>query len=184
MIPFAYRLRWFPFAALPRYSCRAGAVARLLDYASCLVLSALTIASVRCWRLAYRVRSTLVHADFVATARGRGIPGRKVIGGHVLRVALTGGSIQSAMVLVDSLCDEILVELVFARPGLGSLLWRAIQFNAVTFAADILLILTMLFTVAVVLLDITCHLWIRASGCQAWRAERLRFLRTRTCDRP
>jgi hypothetical protein len=36
-------------------------------------------------------------------ARGRGIPERKVIGGHVLRVALPGVATQAAMVLVDSL---------------------------------------------------------------------------------
>jgi ABC-type dipeptide/oligopeptide/nickel transport system permease component len=81
-----------------------------------------------------------------------------VIGGLVLRVALPGVATQAAMVLVDSLCGDILVEKVFARPGMGSLLWRAIQFNDVTLAAGILLILTLFFTVTVILLDITYHL--------------------------
>jgi len=161
VILFVYQLRWFPFAALHSVPLPTGAVARLLDYASYLVLPALTIAAVRCWGFAYRVRSItvpLVDTDYVTAARGRGIPERRVIGAHVLRVAMPGVATQAAMLLVDSLCGDILVERVFARPGLGSLLWRAIQFNDVALAAGILLFLTLLFTVTVVLLDITYHL--------------------------
>jgi ABC-type dipeptide/oligopeptide/nickel transport system permease component len=39
---------------------------------------------------------------------------------------------QAAMVLVDSLCADFLVERVFARPSQRSLLWRAIQLDDVT----------------------------------------------------
>lgn len=41
---------------------------------------------------------------------------------------------QAAMLLVDSLCGDFLVERVFARPGLGTLLWQAIQSNEITLA--------------------------------------------------
>lgn len=161
VLVFVYELRWFPFAALHSVPLPAGAVARALDYASYLVLPVLTIAGVRCWGFAYRVRSMLVplvDADYVTAARGRGIPERRVIRGHVLRVALPGVATQAAMLLVDSLCGDFLVEQVFARPGLGSLLWRAVRFNDVALAAGILLFLTLVFTVTVVLLDVTYHL--------------------------
>lgn len=161
VILFVYELRWFPFGALHSVPRPHGTVARLLDAASYLVLPALTIASVRLWGFAYRVRSLLVplvHTEYATAARGRGIAERRVIGGHVLRVALPGIATQAALVLVDSLCGDILVERVFARPGLGTLLWQAMQLNDVTLAAGILLVLTLLFTATVVLLDITYHL--------------------------
>jgi ABC-type dipeptide/oligopeptide/nickel transport system permease component len=106
-----YQLRWFPFAALHSVPLPTGAVARLLDHASHLVLPELTIASVRCRGFAYRERSMtvpLVDTDYVAA--GRGIPERRVIGGYVLRVALPGVATLAAMLLVDSLCGDILVE--------------------------------------------------------------------------
>ena len=60
----------------------------------------------------------------------------------------------SALLLADSICGDFLVEWIFARPGLGTLLWKAIRVNDVPLASGILSVYTLFFSCAMMALDL------------------------------
>jgi peptide/nickel transport system permease protein len=128
ILVFAYRLGWFPVYGME--SLRAGytGIARVLDIAHHLVLPACALAIVE---LGYLLRLTdttmreLSGEDFARTARAKGLPEPIVVRRHILRNALLpvvtaiGGQVGTL------LTGAVLVEIVFAWPGLGRLLYDA-----------------------------------------------------------
>jgi peptide/nickel transport system permease protein len=63
--------------------------------------------------------------DFVRTARAKGLPEVRVIGGHVLRPALAAIVTVSGMAFGRMLGGAVLVEAVFSWPGLGEYAYRS-----------------------------------------------------------
>jgi ABC-type dipeptide/oligopeptide/nickel transport system permease component len=90
----------------------------------------------------------VIRQDFVRTARAKGLREGVVIGKHALRNAALPILTILAINFGIQLGGTILVEAVFARPGMGSLLVSAIyqrdypqvQAVVVVFAASILLV--------------------------------------------
>lgn len=66
-------------------------------------------------------------ADYVAFARARGIPGRRIYGAYVLRNALIPLLTASGLIIASSLTATVFVEDVFGIPGLGGLLVTSIE---------------------------------------------------------
>jgi peptide/nickel transport system permease protein len=154
---FVYQLKLLPFGVLYSLPRPPGAVARFLDAASYYILPVATIAFVRLWGFAYMAKSMLLlpmQEEFVAAARGRGIPEGRIFRRHVLRSASPGIATMSTLLLVDSICGDFLVEWVFARPGLGTLMWQSIRSNDLPLASGILAVFTLFYCSAVVFLDI------------------------------
>lgn len=128
ILVFAYRLGWFPVYGME--SLRAGytGFARVLDIAHHLVLPALALALVE---LGYLVRLTdtnmreLSGEDFARTARAKGLRERMVTWRHILRNALLPVVTAIGGQLGAVLTGAVLVEIVFAWPGLGRLLYDA-----------------------------------------------------------
>lgn len=114
---FSVRLGWFPVGGV-----RDG-------YPTSIVLPALTAAIAIVPVLVRSLRAELVEvlrADFVATLRAAGVPQRRILLRHVLRNAAL-----PALVLVGTnisylLGGALIVEKVFAVPGLGDLMFDAI----------------------------------------------------------
>ena len=72
----------------------------------------------------------MIHAldqDYVAFARARGVPERRVIVRYALRNALVSVITAAGLVLTVVLTGSVLVEVTFALPGLGSLLVDAVE---------------------------------------------------------
>ncbi|MGD9958059.1 ABC transporter permease [Nocardioides sp.] len=63
---------------------------------------------------------TVLQADFVRTARAKRLPSRTVYLGHALPNALTAALTLSGLLLSSMVAGTVLVESVFAWPGLGS----------------------------------------------------------------
>jgi peptide/nickel transport system permease protein len=59
--------------------------------------------------------------DFIRTARAKGLPERTVIGRHALRAGLTPIVTSAGLDLADLLGGAIIIEQVFAIPGIGRL---------------------------------------------------------------
>ena len=75
-------------------------------------------------------RTAMIHAldqDYVAFARARGVPERRVIVRYALRNALVSVITAAGLVLTVVLTGSVLVEVTFALPGLGSLLVDAVE---------------------------------------------------------
>ncbi|KOV86795.1 peptide ABC transporter permease [Nocardia sp. NRRL S-836] len=113
---FAVTLGWFPVAGN--------------DAAGSWVLPVLALALGPAAVLARMVRVELLSVlgnDFVRTARAKRLPARLVYLRHALPNALTATLTLGAMILAALVAGTVLVENVFAWPGLGSTIVGSIQ---------------------------------------------------------
>lgn len=95
-----------------------------------LVLPAVTLALSALPYLARLVRASMIEAldsDYVAAARLRGIPEHRVVWRHALRNALVPAVQGVALTLSVLLGGTLIVEVVFAYPGIGSALNAAVE---------------------------------------------------------
>lgn len=94
-----------------------------------LVLPSVTIAVGLCAVLTRYLRTSLLdalHQDFVRTARAKGLPERAIILRHALRSALLPVVTVLGLIAAGLLNGVIIVENVFAWPGLGTMVLNAI----------------------------------------------------------
>jgi peptide/nickel transport system permease protein len=128
VLVFAYRLGLFPTFGME--SARAGyvGVSRLLDVLHHLVLPALALSLVELGML-LRITDASVHGvfgeDFIRTARAKGLGYRVVLWRHVVRNALLPVVTVIGNRVGVLLTGAVLVEIVFAWPGLGRLVYGA-----------------------------------------------------------
>jgi peptide/nickel transport system permease protein len=117
VILFAVTLGWLPTSG-------SGSLAQL-------VLPTITLALVPAGRLALIARSSLIeelHADYIAMDRARGFPKRWILGRHALRNVLVPLLTVEGYEVVQALTGGVLlIESVFAWPGLGLLTIQALQ---------------------------------------------------------
>ncbi|MFV2007419.1 MAG: ABC transporter permease [Longimicrobiales bacterium] len=121
---------WFPASGVrsPDYEFLTG-FEKVIDTARHLFLPATTLALVLAGGVARYVRSSMlevIHQDFVRTARAKGLPERTVISKHVLRNALLPVITLLGLYLPFIFSGAVLVETVFAWPGMGLLTVEAI----------------------------------------------------------
>ena len=121
---FAGTLDWFP----------AGGYVPLsedpLGWLRCLVLPAVTTGLVSGSVLTRFTRSSVLEAlgaEHVRTARAKGLGPRAVLNWHVLRNALLPLVTVTGVQLAYLLSGVVVVEIVFAWPGLGQLALQAVQ---------------------------------------------------------
>ncbi len=116
MITFALKLGWFPTAGSsgPIY----------------IVLPAATLAFINMASIARVTRSSMlevVRQDYIRTARAKGVAERKIIMRHALKNALIPTVTVVGTQLGELLSSTIIIENVFAWPGIGRLLMQAIN---------------------------------------------------------
>lgn len=108
------------------------------------VLPVVSLAAFPCALIAQLVRAEVLDAltqPFVLAARAKGLPPRRVLWAHVLRGALTTVTATTNLFLVGLLGGAIVVEVIFAVPGLGRLLYAASLDNDLpTFQAGIMVV--------------------------------------------
>jgi peptide/nickel transport system permease protein len=116
LLVFSLQLDWFPML---------GGGKGFVDQLHHLVLPAITLGLVMAAFVMRLTRSSLLEVlrrDYVRTARGKGVAERWVIFKHALRNALIPVTTGLGIYLLTTLSGTITVELVFSRPGLGTLL--------------------------------------------------------------
>src|SRR6478735_3065008 len=102
----------------------------------------------------------VLEADFVRTARAKRIPARSVYLGHALPNALTASLTLGGLILGAMVGATVLVENVFAWPGLGSTIvssilnkdYQVVQAIVIVYGATVLVVNTVV-DVALALLD-------------------------------
>jgi peptide/nickel transport system permease protein len=112
---FSLKLRWLPVAG-------AGSLAHL-------ILPAVTLALPTAAVVARLIRSSLLdvlHADFLRTARAKGLPARLIFLDHTLRNSLIPVVTLLGLHLSHLLGGAFVIETIFAWPGLGRLAVQAI----------------------------------------------------------
>ena len=171
IIVFAFGLKWFPVGALHSSPPLKG-IMYYLDSIYHLMLPVLTLIIVRFWGTAFLVKNMVMiplQEDYIMAARGRGIPEKKVIKKHALRTAMPGIMTMGILAVVSSIAGDIPVENVFSWQGIGNVFWRALKVNDIPTMLGILTIITILYMVALLLLDILYGILdprIRVSGIE------------------
>jgi len=128
---FALRTGWFPVGGSfsPDYSS-LDAWSKLADRVNHLLLPAAVLGLAGMASLMRLMRSQILeikNADFVRTARAKGLPESRVIYKHVLRNALNPFVTMAGYALADLLSGAALVESVMNLQGLGLLLLNAVR---------------------------------------------------------
>ena len=154
---FSVWLEWLPSFGMNSVGVEMHGITVALDVARHLILPALTLGLFYLAVYARLTRATMLEVadqDFVKTARAKGVPEGQVVRRHVLRNALlpviTFAGIQAGQLIGGS----ILVETVFAWPGIGRLAFDALL------ARDYAVLLGVFFctSVMVVLLNLATDL--------------------------
>ncbi|WP_432537147.1 ABC transporter permease [Kineococcus arenarius] len=153
VLVFAVWLTWFPPAYSPAYGIGESAVLPVT------ALSLGCIASVA--RITRREAAVVLEQDYLRTARGWRLPASMLYAKHVLPNVLTTALTLSGIILTALLGSALIVEAVFAWPGLGSVVVQAIAENkdypviqaAVFVIGAISLMFTLLIDIALGLVD-------------------------------
>lgn len=126
---FSVTLEWLPSFGMASVGVELHGVAAVLDVGKHLILPGLTLGLFYVAVYARLTRATMLEVadqDFVKTARAKGVPEGRILRRHVLRNALlpviTFAGIQAGQLIGGS----ILVETVFAWPGIGRLAFEAL----------------------------------------------------------
>lgn len=123
---FSLKLGWLPTAGM----ATVGKEASLLDSLRHLILPALVLGLAEAAPLIRYTRSSMlevVRQDYVTTARAKGLRERAVIYRHALRNALIPLITVVALGLPRLLGGTVIVEAVFAWPGMGTLAITAVR---------------------------------------------------------
>jgi ABC-type dipeptide/oligopeptide/nickel transport system permease component len=97
----------------------------------------------------------MLRQDFVRTARAKGLPGRLVLLKHVLRNALLPTITVVGVNLGFLLGGAVVIEAVFALPGVGYLLVNAVYTRDYPAVEGAALVLALLFVVVNLVTDLT-----------------------------
>ncbi|MGD9916145.1 MAG: ABC transporter permease [Rhizobiaceae bacterium] len=146
LVLFAVEWRWLPLGGIETIASGYTGIERALDIARHLVLPVAALGIIYLALYLRMMRTGMAEAwraDFVLALRARGIPRRRIVLAHVARNALlpliTMLGLQSAAMLGGS----VVIESVFAIPGLGRLAQEAVA------ARDTPLLLGVILTSAV-----------------------------------
>ena len=139
MLFFASYLGWFPITGYTPMSEGFGACLRSIALPSfVLAIGELGI-------LIRIVRSSMLTAldqDFMLSARVKGLPPRAAIVRYALRSAVIAPITISGMQLAKLLGGTVIVETIFALPGIGRLMLTAVEQRDITLLQGIVLFIT------------------------------------------
>jgi ABC-type dipeptide/oligopeptide/nickel transport system permease component len=126
IIIFSRKLGWFP----PAGRGEGSFFLNLPDHLSHLFLPAITLGVGTAASLCRVLRASLLeilHSDFIRTARAKGLSGRIVLMRHALRNALIPFVTLSGISIAALLEGSIIIESIFAWPGIGQWMVEAIK---------------------------------------------------------
>ncbi|BCP52078.1 peptide ABC transporter [Kaistia sp. 32K] len=143
ILVFAVELRWLPSAStyVPFWENPIGALRNV-------ALPALTLGIYVSGILARFLRASLVselRADYVRTARSKGLPERQIVGVHVLRNALLPFITIVGLMMANFIGGAVVTEAVFTYPGIGRLLIQAISTRDYPLIQGCIVVILMLY---------------------------------------
>lgn len=139
-----------------------GAGDGLADQLYHLALPAMTLGLVKAAFISRLTRSALLEVlgrDYIRTARAKGARERWVIYRHALRNALLPIATGLSISILSTLSGSVAIELIFGRPGLGSLLIDAIQTRDYPVVQAALVVFALLVVAVNLAMDLL-YVWI------------------------
>lgn len=142
ILVFSIRLNWFPTSGMEDVVAFHEGWARVLDIAHHLVLPTITLSLFYLALYTRLMRATVLEqrgAEYATTARAKGLTESAITLRHVLRNALLPVVTMAGVQVGALLGGSVVVETVFAWPGLGQLAYQSL------FARDFNLLLGIFF---------------------------------------
>lgn len=142
ILVFSIRLDWFPTSGMENVVAFHEGWARIVDIAHHLVLPTITLSLFYLALYTRLMRATVLEqrgAEYAITARAKGLTERAITFRHVLRNALLPVVTMAGVQVGALLGGSVVVETVFAWPGLGQLAFQSL------FARDFNLLLGIFF---------------------------------------
>jgi len=139
---FAVQLQWVSAGGFPGWSGVDGG--GVWPGLKALMLPALSLAAVQAAILARVTRSSVLETmreDYVRTARAKGLSRRAVLWGHVLRNAMIPVLTIMGLQFANLITGAIVVENVFVLPGIGRLVFQAINNRDLVLVRDVVMLL-------------------------------------------
>ncbi len=121
---FSIHLGWFPAGGFPGWSAGAGPALRALVLPACALALVQTAILTRVTRAALL---EVLHDDFIRTARSTGLSRSQVLWRHALQNALVPVATVMGLQFASLVAGTIVIESVFALPGLGRLIFQAVE---------------------------------------------------------
>lgn len=124
---------------------------------SSIILPAITVGTGCAGTMCRMTRSSMldvIRQDYLRTARAKGVSEKTVIRKHALRNALIPILTVFGSVLGNSLGGAVLTETVFAWPGVGRLLIKAVNDRDIPMATGCIIMTTLFLTLTLLVIDI------------------------------
>lgn len=151
LLIFAVRLRLLPAIGL-------GEEGDILDYIQHLILPATALAITWIGYLARLVRASLLEVmneTYIRAAMAAGIPQRRILYKYALKAALIPTVAVLGVGIGKLMGGAVFVEIIFSRPGMGTLIYNAIQARNYPIVRAGVLVVAFLFVFANLLADLT-----------------------------
>jgi peptide/nickel transport system permease protein len=127
----AFTLKWFPLSggyAMGTIPSPTWAFVKDVAYHSILPALSIVLATLGSWALGMRgMMVSGLEEDYITFAEAKGIKSRDIFFKYALRNALLPQATALALSLGYIVSGAVLVEIVFGYPGVGTVLYRAIQ---------------------------------------------------------
>jgi len=133
-----------------------------LDALRSLALPALTLGVYVSGILARFLRASLIgeaRADYVRTARAKGVPERRIVGLHIMRNAMLPFVTIVGLMMANFIGGAVVTEAVFTYPGLGRLLIQAISTRDYPLIQGCILVILIAYMLINLLVD-ALYAWI------------------------
>ena len=127
-----------------------------------LILPALTLGLIEVAYISYMQRASMlevIRSDFIRTARAKGLSERQVIWGHGFKNAVIPVMTIAGIDLGALIGGAIITETVFNRPGIGQMIYLAINQRDIAVIAGGVLFATFFFVFANLLVDLG-YAWV------------------------
>ena len=144
LLIFAVALRWLP-------AIGAGAPGDLGDQLLHLILPSLAVGVGWVGYIARMVRASMLEvmeAGHIRTARAFGLPERQIVYSYALRIAILPTLTLLGIGIGQMLSSAVFAEIVFARPGIGKLVYDAILTRNYPLVTGSVLVTTAFFVLA------------------------------------
>lgn len=156
LLIFGYRLKWFPTGGTVSISAGTG-----LSYIGSrlyhMLLPALSYALIATTGTVQYLRNEIIDAktqDYVRTARAKGVPTKKVYSHHIFRNSLLPIAAFFGFQITGLLGGSVMIETVFAYPGMGSLFIESITSRDYSVITTLVLLYGLLTLMGSLLSDI------------------------------
>jgi peptide/nickel transport system permease protein len=154
---FAIKLDWLPTSGMEDAAAFYEGWERVVDIARHLILPAITLSLFYMALYARLMRATMLEQrglDYVTTARAKGLTERQITLRHVVRNALMPVVTVAGVQVGGLLGGSVIIESVFAWPGLGQLAFQSLFARDLNLLLGIFLISSCLVVVMNIIVDV------------------------------